>query len=59
MDGKQVNEAILKIAKNNKAVADLVEAKLKSLVRAEQELKGGQNEKIISNMEQYNSLYIC
>ena len=32
MDGKQVNEAILKIAKNNKAVADLVEAKLKSLV---------------------------
>ena len=44
MDGKQVNEAILKLAKNNKAVADLVEAKLKSLVRAEQELKGGQNE---------------
>ena len=44
MDGKQVNDAILKIAKNNKAVADLVEAKLKSLVRSEQELKGGQNE---------------
>ena len=44
MDGKQVNEAILKIAKNNKAVADLVAANLKSLVRSEQELKGGQNE---------------
>lgn len=38
MDGKEVNEVILKIAKNNKAVAKLVEAKWVALIEAEQEL---------------------